>query len=445
MPFALALALFVAIFDLIPLVGATIAAVVVSLVGFTESVTVGLAVHRLLRGLPAVRELRRLPPGDAQGSRRPGAADAWSPCCWAVRCSASSVPCWPSRSRPPCCSCSGRWPSRGWTAPSYPADRLSRAGRGTPAPRRRTPPAPRPRVRCPAPGSTTSRPCGNASTIASTSACDARASSSPRMTRAGTSAARSVSSESGRAAIARWAQAAAGGGAASTSPLTRPGDKRAVPDRGRSEQRRQQVLDEHIRAVVGHEPRRDALPVRRGLWWVGGRLGVGQHQRTDPAGVPAQERHRRVAAHRQAAEHNLVETAGVQQRRNVVGHLVQRGLVPAERRPAEAALIRGDDVVPLAERVALLQPHRRRQRERVQQDDGAAGAGLPDVQVDGHAQHATDRDGERPTTDRERRQLVHGLTPAWPAWSPRSSGLAADSDRPEPALPTGRERPLMPK
>jgi predicted PurR-regulated permease PerM len=42
MPFALALALFVAILDLVPLVGASIAAVVVSLVGFTESVTVGL-------------------------------------------------------------------------------------------------------------------------------------------------------------------------------------------------------------------------------------------------------------------------------------------------------------------------------------------------------------------------------------------------------------------
>ena len=35
--------MFVAIFDLIPLVGATIAAVVVSLIGFTESVSVGLA------------------------------------------------------------------------------------------------------------------------------------------------------------------------------------------------------------------------------------------------------------------------------------------------------------------------------------------------------------------------------------------------------------------
>jgi predicted PurR-regulated permease PerM len=43
MPFALALAVFVAIFDLIPLVGATIAAVVVSLLGFTQSAGVGLA------------------------------------------------------------------------------------------------------------------------------------------------------------------------------------------------------------------------------------------------------------------------------------------------------------------------------------------------------------------------------------------------------------------
>lgn len=41
MPYALALAVFVGLFDLIPLVGATIAAVIVALIGFTESVTVG--------------------------------------------------------------------------------------------------------------------------------------------------------------------------------------------------------------------------------------------------------------------------------------------------------------------------------------------------------------------------------------------------------------------
>ena len=40
--YALALAVFVALFDLIPLVGATIAAVVVSLLGFTESTTIGI-------------------------------------------------------------------------------------------------------------------------------------------------------------------------------------------------------------------------------------------------------------------------------------------------------------------------------------------------------------------------------------------------------------------
>lgn len=43
LPYALALAVFVGLLDLIPLVGATIAAVVVSLLGFAESVTVGLA------------------------------------------------------------------------------------------------------------------------------------------------------------------------------------------------------------------------------------------------------------------------------------------------------------------------------------------------------------------------------------------------------------------
>lgn len=43
LPYALALAVFVALLDLIPLVGATIAAVVISLLGFTESVPVGVA------------------------------------------------------------------------------------------------------------------------------------------------------------------------------------------------------------------------------------------------------------------------------------------------------------------------------------------------------------------------------------------------------------------
>ena len=43
MPYAIALAVFVGMLDLIPLVGATIAAVVVSLLGFTQSVGVGIA------------------------------------------------------------------------------------------------------------------------------------------------------------------------------------------------------------------------------------------------------------------------------------------------------------------------------------------------------------------------------------------------------------------
>jgi len=43
LPYALALALFVALLDLVPLIGATIAAVVVSLLGFTESAVVGIS------------------------------------------------------------------------------------------------------------------------------------------------------------------------------------------------------------------------------------------------------------------------------------------------------------------------------------------------------------------------------------------------------------------
>ena len=63
--------MFVALLDLIPLIGATIAAVVVSLLGFTQSVVVGIACVGVLRRLPAVRELRRLPAGDAPRGRRP--------------------------------------------------------------------------------------------------------------------------------------------------------------------------------------------------------------------------------------------------------------------------------------------------------------------------------------------------------------------------------------
>jgi predicted PurR-regulated permease PerM len=43
MPYAIALAVFVGLLDLIPLVGATIAAIVVSLIGFTQSAGVGIA------------------------------------------------------------------------------------------------------------------------------------------------------------------------------------------------------------------------------------------------------------------------------------------------------------------------------------------------------------------------------------------------------------------
>ncbi len=83
MPFALALAVFVGLLDLIPLVGATIAAIGVTTLGFIESPGGGPRLPDLLHRLPAVRELRHLPPGDAVRGRRPGCrhrrggADRW--------------------------------------------------------------------------------------------------------------------------------------------------------------------------------------------------------------------------------------------------------------------------------------------------------------------------------------------------------------------------------
>ena len=88
-PFALAVV--VAVCDLIPQIGATLGAVVVSLVGLASSLTARHRLRRLLHRLPAGGELPDLPERDAplgQGQRRGRggrrAARAW-------RCSASSA------------------------------------------------------------------------------------------------------------------------------------------------------------------------------------------------------------------------------------------------------------------------------------------------------------------------------------------------------------------
>ena len=57
-PFAFVLALLVGLFDLVPLVGATIAGLIVVGVGFTQGVEVGIATLVLRDRLPADREPR---------------------------------------------------------------------------------------------------------------------------------------------------------------------------------------------------------------------------------------------------------------------------------------------------------------------------------------------------------------------------------------------------
>ena len=69
--YAVALALVVAILDFIPLIGATIGATIVTSIGLATSVADRHRLRDLLRRLPAGRELRHLPAGDALVGRRP--------------------------------------------------------------------------------------------------------------------------------------------------------------------------------------------------------------------------------------------------------------------------------------------------------------------------------------------------------------------------------------
>ena len=62
--YAVALAAVVALLDVIPMIGATLGAVIVIAIGFATDPQIGLVLPDLLRRLPAVRELRDLPAGD---------------------------------------------------------------------------------------------------------------------------------------------------------------------------------------------------------------------------------------------------------------------------------------------------------------------------------------------------------------------------------------------
>ena len=73
--YAVALAFVVAILDVIPMIGATLGAVVVSAIAFATDPKIGHRLRDLLHRLPAGRELRDLPEGDVALGRRPGRGD----------------------------------------------------------------------------------------------------------------------------------------------------------------------------------------------------------------------------------------------------------------------------------------------------------------------------------------------------------------------------------
>jgi hypothetical protein len=170
--------------------------------------------------------------------------------------------------------------------------------------------------------------------------------------------------------MARCAQATAGPGAACTRPRTRP----------ETIGRDATVVDQHGRALLHHRLR-DPLAVDPRRLGVGRGLGVGQDQRRHPVGVPAQEGHRDVATHRQPTKHDPVELQPVEQLREVVRAHVERRVVLAQVGAAEAALVGRDDPADAAQGLALLEPHRGRQREGVQQDERLPASGLAEGQL----------------------------------------------------------------
>ena len=70
--YAVALAFVVALLDVIPMIGATIGAVIVTAIGVRRGLEDRPRLRDLLRHLPAGRELRDLPAGDVEVGRRPG-------------------------------------------------------------------------------------------------------------------------------------------------------------------------------------------------------------------------------------------------------------------------------------------------------------------------------------------------------------------------------------
>ncbi len=73
--YAVALAFVVALLDVIPLIGATIGAVIVTAIGFATDPKIGLACLIFYLDLPAGRELRDLPARDVPLGRHPGRGD----------------------------------------------------------------------------------------------------------------------------------------------------------------------------------------------------------------------------------------------------------------------------------------------------------------------------------------------------------------------------------
>jgi len=139
--------------------------------------------------------------------------------------------------------------------------------------------------------------------------------------------------------------------------------------RGASDQARHQLVDDHLNGVLGEDFVRDATPVRCGLLGVGARLRIGQHHGGDAIGMAAKQRHDDVAADRDASHDRPVDPQPLEFGDDIVGVRVDGRLVVSERRRAETAQIRRDQLPLITKQATLLGEHRRGERERVQEDE----------------------------------------------------------------------------
>lgn len=117
-PYPIALGVFVALMDVVPLVGATIGAFVSSAMAFTVSAGTGIAAIAFFVAYQQFENFVLVPVSCGRRSMSHRRPRSW-PSSSAARCSASSARCSPYRRPRPSSSCAPRWSCRARSSPDH--------------------------------------------------------------------------------------------------------------------------------------------------------------------------------------------------------------------------------------------------------------------------------------------------------------------------------------